>query len=781
MRKHIEQWHLIYDGEEMRGNVPGDVLIDLYKEGKISDPYFEMNAKECVRYLKKEAEYVGVLTLEKLAKKVYLVLEGVDTYAEIYCNGKMIGKTENMFLRYEFDTTDFLHVGDNEIKVRLLPVWDYIDDGYHGRGVFNRERLQLRKAQCHFGWDWAPYLPGYGIWLPVYAELSEGDSIRRVDCDASTDGTVCFKVETDGAGEISVEIDGKNFGVFPVSGGNNEIAVHLEDIELWWPNGYGKQKLYTYTLSLMTDGVVQSQKIARFAFRTIEVIEEKLQDGRLGFGFKINGVRIFAKGSNWVPCSNQTGAICDEEYKTLLTYAKDGNYTMLRVWGGGIYEKEIFYELCDEYGILVWQDLMFACQDAPENTNILERVTPELAYQIVRIRQHPCLAIICAGNELAVDNPYKNEPLISLLKDSCKKYAPKIRFIPGSPFGYDEGSDLDDVRSGDTHISAWADAYHNDELGTYRKYIDKNRAQFYSECSCIGSCRLRSLKKFIPENALWPIGDAIEFHFVRHPFVENPNETYALAERGIAEEFFGPIANIEDFVKKSMIVHGEFLGSEIDYARANKDCYGFLNWMFNDNWGCGTWSVVDKYMEKKPVYYYQKRAYKSVIVRYVFLRNEWGLYLINDSATDYCGTLSYGVKMTNGTVLSFHEVEVYAAAGEVVKIASCLQPEDGDYRYAYLADGTDRTICYLKPFDSFVWKTDLETRFIKEINGGITIGIKANEFARCVFIDHETAIACSDNYFDLEKSEEREIFIKDLKQSDFELLKIKTFADIWEE
>ena len=510
------------------------------------------------------------------------------------------------------------------------------------------------------------------------------------------------------------------------------------------------------------------------------MIEDRLEDGRLGFGFKVNGVRIFAKGSNWVPCSNQTGAICDEEYKTLLTYAKDGNYNMLRVWGGGIYEKEIFYELCDEYGILVWQDIMFACQDAPENVNIVERVKPELAYQIVRIRQHPCVAIISGGNEWASDNPYKNEPLLSELHNSSKKYAPKIRFIPNSPFGYEGDEGLEDANSGDTHVSAWDAAYHNGELCNYRKYIDKNRAQFYSECACLGSSRLRTLKKFIPETELWPLSKTIDFHFVRHPFAADPEETYASAEKGIAEEFFGEITNIEDFAKKSMITHSELLSSEIEYARANKDCYGFMNWMFNDNWGCGTWSVVDKYMEKKPAYYGQKRGFKPIIVRYVFLHNEWGLYLVNDSPAAYQGRLLYGVKKIDGTVVTRCEASVCVKAGEVVKVAT-LSPEDGDYRYAYLADNTDQTICYLKPFDTFTWKTDLETRFVKEENGGITIAVKAKEFARCVFIDHERAIACSDNYFDLEKSEEREIFIQDLTESDFANLKIKTFADVWTE
>ena len=760
--------------------MPGDVLIDLYNAGEISDPYFAKNAENCLQYLKEKMEYTGTLTLEKLAKKVNLVFEGVDTYAEVYCNGQMLGRTENMFLRYEFDITPFARVGENEIKVCLLPVWDFVDKEDHGRGVFNRDRLQLRKAQCHFGWDWAPHLPGYGIWLPAYAEISDGCMMKSVDCNPSLDGTVHFVTEIEGAGEISVDIDGKNYGTFPVKEGTNEITVQVAETELWWPNGYGKQKLYEYTLSLKVGEIVHSIKTAKFAFRDIAVIEDRLEDGRIGFGFKVNGVRIFAKGSNWVPCSNQTGAICDEEYKTLLAYAKDGNYNIIRVWGGGIYEKEIFYELCDEYGILVWQDMMFACQDAPQNTNIEERIKPELAYQLVRIRQHPCVAVICGGNEWASDNPYKNEPLISVLSESSKKYAPKIRFVPNSPFGYEEGSSLYSTSSGDTHVSAWEFAYHNGEPCNFRKYIDKNRAQFYSECACLGSCRLRSLKKFIPETELWLIGDAINFHFVRHPFVENPEETYASTEKEIAEAFFGKIDTVEDFAKKSMIAHSELLAAEMDYARANKDCYGFLNWMFNDNWGCGTWSVIDKYMEKKPVYYAQKRGYKAIVLRYVFLHNEWGLYLANDAVTDYQGRLSYGVKRIDGTVVTSCEVDVRVKAGEVLKVATVSQ-EDGDYRYAYLEDGTDKTICYLKPFDSFKWKTDLETRFVKEEGGGITIAIKAKEFARCVFIDHEKVIACSDNYFDLEKMEEREVFIKELKESDFPKLKITTFADTWTE
>ncbi len=773
----LGSWELDYCGKTYPASVPGDVLIDLYKNGVVEDPYYAENLHVARQYLEDVCTYRTKFDASHTGKCVELVFDGIDTYSEIYLNGRLLGKTENMFLQYRFSVTNILKEKDNVLEVRMLPHSRYIDEEYHGRGVFNTKRLQLRKAQCHFGWDWAPDLSGYGIWLPVYVEIHE-ECLRDVWLVPSNDGNVKVYAEVEGNGVLEIFVDKELYGAFPVTNGKNELAFTVKNAKLWWPNGYGAQPLYDYEIHYIVNEKAVDTKTGTFAFREITILEEDVGEGRTGFGFAVNGKRIFAQGSNWVPCSNQTGAIPDEEYETLLHYAQQAGYTMLRNWGGGIYEKEIFYNLCDRYGILVWQDMMFACQDAPQGVNIEERIKPELEYQLKRIRKHPCVAIICGGNEWSADNGTGNDGVISLLEEYSHRLIPKLRFIPNSPFGKDT-LELSNRTSGDTHISCLDKCFDNDNFRDFRKYIDNNRAQFYSECTSIGCSRVRSLKKFIPEDKLWPINDVWETHFVKNPFIPNPELTFVRREERLCKEFFGEATSVTDFAKKSMVTQGEMIEAEAEYARMNKHCYGFMNWMFNDNWGCGTWALIDKYLEPKAAYYYLKRAYKLLSVRYVYQNGGLGLFISNDSTEDFIGGFEYGIKNFDGTIIQSQSAILHVYAGEVVRLDPILGK--GDYLYANLGEGKDKTIFYLKPFAKRSWTTDVTLLFVEVKENGIVVKIKANTFARCVFIDYPKSLLCSDNYFDLEQGEEREVLLEGLREEDFESVSVKTFADEWTE
>lgn len=773
----LKEWELDHQGNRYLVQVPGDLLIDLYKNGQIEDPYYAENLHRARKYLEEEYIYRTKFFLSEIDNNVSIIFDGVDTYSEIYLNGHLLGKTENMFLQYRFLITDKVKVGENVVEVRMLPHNRFMDEEYHGRGVFNTKRLQLRKAQCHFGWDWAPDLSGYGIWLPVRLEIYK-ERLRDVWLRPSNDGNIHVYAEVEGNGTLEIFVNDELYREFTVANGDNELSFTVKEPELWWPNGYGEQKLYDYEIRYSVNGIMVDSQTGVFAFREITILEEDVGEGRTGFGFAVNGKRIFAQGSNWVPCSNQTGAIPDEEYETLLHYAKQAGYTMLRNWGGGVYEKEIFYNLCDRYGILVWQDMMFACQDAPIGVNIEERIKPELEYQLKRIRKHPSVALICGGNEWSADNGNGNDVVIALCEEYTKRFIPNLRFVPGSPFGK-ETLELSNRLSGDTHISCLDKCFDNDNFRDFRKYIDNNRSQFYSECTSIGCSRVRSLKKFIPEDKLWPINTVWETHFVKNPFIPNPELTFARREERLCKEFFGEATSVTDFAKKSMVVQGEMIAAEAEYARMNKHCYGFMNWMFNDNWGCGTWALIDKYLELKVAYYYLKRAYKLLSVRYVYQNGELGLFVSNDSVEDFIGGFEYGVKKFDGTVLNSQFLSLHIYPGEVVRLEPILGK--GDYLYANLGEGKDKTIFYLKPFDKRSWTTDLSVNFVQTKENGIIVRIKANTFARCVFIDYPKPLLCSDNYFDMEQGEERDVYIEGIGKDDFSLLSVKTFADEWKE
>lgn len=269
----LKEWELDYQGDTYSVQVPGDLLIDLYKNGRIEDPYYAENLHRMRKYLEEEYIYRTKFLLSEIDNNVSIIFDGIDTYSEIYINGHLLGKTENMFLQYRFLITDKVKIGENVVEVRMLPHSRFIDEEYHGRGVFNTKRLQLRKAQCHFGWDWAPDLSGYGIWLPVRLEIHE-ERLRDVWLFSSNDGKVQVYAEVDANGVLEIFVDKERYGAFPVTSGENELSFTVKKPELWWPNGYGEQKLYDYEIRYSVNGIMVDSQTGRFAFREITILEE---------------------------------------------------------------------------------------------------------------------------------------------------------------------------------------------------------------------------------------------------------------------------------------------------------------------------------------------------------------------------------------------------------------------------------------------------------------------------------------------------------------------------
>lgn len=709
------------------------------------------------------------------------MLEGVDCESEIYFNGVLLGKTSNMFIPYEYDVSALAMVGKNEIKVHLLPVYSFLDQQEHGWALFNHERMQLRKTACAFGWDWSPNLPGYGIYRPVHLDFYE-ERFEALSITPSNDGNVAFDVSVSKEGTAEVMIEKKAFGPFSLQKGSNHFVLHLENPRLWYPNEIGESVLYYGNVSFHADGVVYETRSFHFAFRKIELIQEKIDEQRTSFYFKVNGQRIFVKGANWVPPSNQTGAIKDETYLDLLKSAKDAHFNMLRVWGGGNYERDLFYDLCDRYGLLVWQDYMLACQKEPLYPSFREDFAQEAAYQCARLHEHPCLALLCGGNELYYKKEEADNPINSMLQGISEKYAPDIPFIPSTPFGGNE--DQWDLLSGDSHASCFEKALLANDVSNYPKYIEENRAQFYSESAILGSCRYRSLLKFLPKEKLWPLNDLYDLHFYKNPYALDPKETFALKELRLGEGLYGKVTDVYDFVKKSSLAQGEILFAEISFARSNPDCGGFMNWMYNDNWGCGTWSVIDVYREKKPAYYFEKRAFRPISCRFVSHASQLHLYLQNETKIDEELTLSYG----SGTFekeRSHKERDILILGGKILEITPLdFFEERDDYWWVCLTrkgDLIDEDIYLSAKAKKAAFRSDVSLSYLGEKKEGIWVLLKASSFARAVRLSYPLAVDFSDNYFDMRPGEIRKIFVKGLGKGDFPKLSLKTFADRWDD
>ncbi|MBP5466635.1 MAG: hypothetical protein J6Y43_03630, partial [Clostridia bacterium] len=691
-------------------------------------------------------------------------------------------------------------LGKNTLKVVLKAIRKILS-GFKNteyNASFNKERIFIRKAQCHFGWDWCPDFPGTGIYRSVKLCYGNKNYIDNVKVDTYTDGLINFIVETslnnrkqqykDIQGEIKIEViapDGtKYFNRTSLFGNKNSLTVLVESPKLWFPNGYGEQPLYKYIVSLAVNGEEVDSKTGRFGIREIEIKEPVNIDGSRRFDLYVNGTRVRCVGGNWVPICALTGAIPKTKYYSLLKTAYSGGFNMLRVWGGGIYENDEFYDYCDEFGILVWQDFMFSCQTIPDdNLEFREKILTEATEQVKRLRNHPSLALWCAGNEISDSFSFDERKCgryISkiMLAGVIAEYDGKRRYLSNSPYS---ATDLgNDLTSGDCHRGTHAISLFKNDFENFRKYQIPNKNNFDSECAILGMCRLRSFKKFIPNDKLWPQNDLWRDRLVGNPY-DYVIQDFTERLKVMAEKLFGASDCVEDFIKKSMMVHAEILGSEADYFRSYEFNSGFLTWMYNDNCGNGTWSIVDDATEPKPAFYALKRAGKRRRVSITEDIDGFYVNVINDTADDYCGPLLFSHEKITGKVLVSKEKEIKVKAFTQIKEKVDFdKTEKGAFLYAETE--FDRTIFFYDLWKDKTFVSDLTVK--KQIEGkNAKLTITANEFARTVFIDLPDGYypLLSDNYFDLKRGATATVDIcaeRDIAESD---IKVLTFADRWPE
>ncbi len=784
-------------------SAPFDITDCLTKNEYIEDINYADNYLKCkwVNETDWAAETAVTVTKDDLcADKIYLLFDGIDTYADIFVNDIKVQTTDNMFLSYRIDVKEYLVKGKNTIKISFPAISSCLEPekAKNYPACFHQARVLIRKAQCQFGWDWAPDYQGQGIWGDACLAVENFGNIRNVRVRTRNSGAITFFPELDvmphdigGNCQYKITVNTRQGQIvaqkiLPVVGQCTICNVRIPEPKLWYPTGYGQQPLYDYTFDLIKDGDIISTYQGTFAIREVEIREEPVGDGRLDCRAYVNGKRIFLKGSNWVPLSPLVGAIDDTQYAKLIALAKTGNFNVLRVWGGGIYEKEEFYRLCDELGILVWQDFMFACSVVPDDIDEFARkVTQEAVYQVKRLSGHPCMLCFNAGNELTRMNVATTGKELGVylelaLSGVCAKYG-DVPYLSGCPYSYTDS--LWDLTSGDCHSNALIPAVVNG-YKDFRDYIVKEKP-LTTEVLAVGPCRLRSLRKFIPEDKLWEINEIWDLHFVGNPY-EKALPTFATLELEYAQALFGEVANVQDFVKKGMIVHAEVLESEIACARYRKDiCGGILNWMYNDNWPNGTWSVIDYELQPKAAFYAMRRAFDEVYASFV-KEDGYSVVAINDLDRVVCGELVCGQKKIDGTVL-FESKEQIAVGADGVYSKKLPQISTDTDSYLYVKFNGKTTICFVNYYKSVTFASNLTFEVGETaLKNGVyetVVTVTANEFAKLVFIDlpEEYGLFAEDNYFDLEKGDTLSVRLYTQKPFEKHLLSVKTFADVWED
>lgn len=796
----ITNWKLtnLSTGKTVPAHVPGDITDDLYRCGEIAAPYYGENYKQLGWIAETDFEYEGTFVLSEEAcrsEDISLILKGIDTFAEVSVNDMPVCRTENMFVEYAEQIKALVHSGQNTLRVRMLSTkraMERIDTtGYFG--VFNVPRLFVRKAQCHFGWDWAPDLCGYGIWQPVYVVCRKKHRIASVNYWADPDGDVtiftelnyCINATTD---DYGVAIDGTGEQrlddtlvckvlapdgtlaaecTIPVEGRKNFCNLRVEAPQLWWPNGYGAQPLYRYEVTLYRAGEAVSKTGGTLAFRKVGLVQKPTGADTLGFKLRINDTDIFVRGSNWVPVDCFTGAIRDEKYERLLTLAKNGNCNLLRVWGGGIYERDLFYDLCDREGILVWQDFMFACGDIPEDKpDWVENTLHECEQQIKRLRVHPCLVYWCGGNEktgsFALQISRGDQFVDYTLHGLVKTFDRTRPYVRQSPFSYsDVGNNW---RSGETHCNSFEPSLTRG-IVNYRKTLNETVTSFYSECAVMGPNSLETFRKFMPEEKRWPMNECWNDRLRDNPYaaIRIP---FAERQAMYVADMYGAAASLEDFTAKAMLIHAEMLAAEVDYARSKRGkTSGIINWMFSDIWPTGTWSIVDYYTEPKQAYYALRRAYAPLRAAFVQAANgRQELFVMNDTRQERTFSLEYGEKTIDGKCLWSRTLTGSVKAGTVEKLPLEAETQAfGTYLYAIgsIGGAPVKTLYSVNFWRNVEFASDYEVQKEQLSENRISVHIKAKQFAKSLFLSHPENYHCiySDNYLDLEAGEEATVTI----------------------
>jgi len=649
----------------------------------IPDPFMGVNERdvqwvnESEWWYRKEIE----LTPEVIGKDVVeLAFESLDTFATIWVNEAKVGEANNMFTPWRFNIKQAAKPGKNLIAIRFKPVNKVAAElekqhqhKYVSLSADNfSARPYVRKAQYSFGWDWGPTLPTSGIWRK--AEVAAYDTARlgyvaglpeevskekarlklSAEVHAAKETTLNVKFALAGFGqkkEQTVEVKtkiGRNFA---------DCTLEVEAPKLWWPRGYGEPNLYEVTAQVYSEKELLGESRIKVGIRGIKLVQEPDEEGKT-FTFQINGVNVFCKGANWVPADSFLPKVNYERYYKLLDLAADANFNMLRVWGGGVYEADEFYDLCDALGIMVWQDFMYVCAGYPEEEWFLREAEREAMEAVLRLRGHPSIVVWCGNNENQwlhsvlwrvrdkVERLYGSQIYESLLLHVCQFLDPTRPYRPSTPFG---GEDSSGRHEGDRHNwEVWSQGI------DYPAYLEDN-GRFISEFGWQAPPTMKLLSAYIEKQDLNPNSFAFKAHEKQVGGLE--------LLKALLSIHYGIPSEMNQFVLYGQLNQGEALKTGVTHWRSRMfKTSGCLIWQLNDCWPVISWSLIDYGLNPKAAYYYVKRAYQPIISPLIIKQGNVEVYVINETDRQVNGTLQLEVMTFGGEVLFEHTTEVLVPA-----------------------------------------------------------------------------------------------------------------------
>ena len=764
---------------------------------RIPDPFVADNEYRVAWVHETDWEYsrMFVVTQELLTcDSVFLECDGLDTIARVTVNGQVIGETANMYVAHRFDVRALLSVGENTISVLFTsPV-------NHAKPLLAKDPLKhitmtiegsayVRKSPSQWGWDWGPKLPTSGIWRAIrlvghtgfrVADLRVRQSHSKGAVELSVEAAVESLGGLDGSVRVKLTHPDGREECFPaqIAGGKAVGVIQIASPELWWPNGYGEQPLYAVAAEIEVSGRVVDSVQRRIGLRSIELDQSPDEFGRK-FTFVVNGVPIFCKGADWVPADQFPPRLTRDHYEHLIRSAALANMNMLRVWGGGFYEDEDFYDLCDEYGIMIWQDFMFSCTLYPDNPEFLANVRVEAEHNVKRLRNHACLALWCGNNEMewflagkwggdrdAERREQYSRIFHALLPEVVVEFDPDTAYWPSSPYSEEHFVDPNSEASGDGHY--WEVWHGKLPFTAYRQHHFRFMSEFgfeslpaYETCRAFASPDQMNITSYVMESHQKnDAGNGLILHYM-------------------AQTFMFP-KNFEMMCYASQLLQAEAMRYGVEHWRRNRGrCMGTLYWQFNDCWPVCSWAAVDYYGRWKALNYFARRFYNPILLSVCEDGDKASIHVTNDTLGSVGVDLRWSLESLEGCVIRQGCVKCEAQAESDTTLASL------DFSEELTLDTRRRTVLVTEllvdgqsagfTVTAFVPSKHLELPAARlslragRDDRGCFIEVSSDHTARYVCIDIPGAeVILSDNYFDLPAG--RRIVVRVESEVDSEVL-----------
>lgn len=768
------RWHMTGGGFECDGTIPGSVYSFLLENKLAEDPFYRENELEALKILEHEFSFSRRFSFVPGSHRVTLLCEGLDTLCDIYLNDIHIAYTDNMHRTYEFDVSNILKEGENEIRILFHPIDPYIKKKHAEHPVpAARSPLHgfshIRKAQCMMGWDWGPRIPDIGIWKSISLITYDSACISAFHVTQRHDNgkvyvTPYVNIEGDTANKATLRLfvktpDGDHFELI-----ENEES-EIPNPQLWWPNGMGDQPLYTFTAKIIESGKIVDHSEKRIGLRTLKLVREPDRYGE-SFCHEVNGIRFFAMGADYIPMDSVLSRITDDRIYWMIKQCRDCNFNAIRVWGGGYYPEDSFMETCDEMGIIVFMDLMFACTLLWVDDDFLSNVRAELTDNLMRLRHHACLAVISGNNEIesnyeSCEDQQLREMYYSVFEDMVPRLinelCPYIPYIPSSPTTCGHFIDPQNENYGDCHY--W-EVWHGDKPFTeFRNHLFRYLSEFgFQSFPCE-----KTVNAFTEQN------DRNIFSRVMERHQRNTSANGKILNY-LSNTFLYP-RDFSTLLYASQLLQAEAIRYGVEHFRRNRGrCMGTLYWQLNDIWPVASWASIDYYGRYKALQYTAKRFYSPILLScketgekdtrpsIIMEEKEYPyetkaqLCVTNDTLAAIQGAVCWALRSNTGAIIKEGCEEVSVPALSVLWLQE-MDFEKTDVVHNYISYelliNGEKQSCGTALFTAPKHFEFLDPHLRYEINGG-EITVYADAFARCVEIDSpDSDFLLSDNYFDM--------------------------------